>query len=73
MSTDPHDRPVSDGGAPPDARWVLGLERLIFGNRRAVLAIFLLATAFLVWSASRLRIDAGFTKLLPAKCGRMVQ
>ncbi len=67
MSTDPHDRPVSDGGAPPDARWVLGLDRLIFGNRRAVLAIFLLATAFMVWSASRLRIDAGFTKLLPAK------
>ncbi|MEO8198008.1 MAG: hypothetical protein ABI689_14925, partial [Thermoanaerobaculia bacterium] len=67
MSTDSHDRPVSDGGTPPDARWVLGLERLIFGNRRAVIAIFLLATVFMAWSASRLRIDAGFTKLLPTK------
>ncbi len=50
MSTELHERPVSDGGTPPDARWVLGLERLIFGHRRAVLAIFLLASAFMVWS-----------------------
>ena len=36
-------------------------------NRRLVVALFLLVTAFMVWSASRLRIDAGFTKLLPLK------
>ena len=67
MSTDSHEREVSDGGVAPSAPWVLRLERLVFENRRAVLVIFLLLTAFMTWSASRLRIDAGFTKLLPAK------
>lgn len=62
-----HTREVSDGGAAPSAAWIVRLEHLIFGNRRAVLVLFLLATAFMLWSASRLRIDAGFTKLLPAK------
>ena len=43
------------------------LERLIFGHRVAVLILFALATIVMGWSASRLRIDAGFTKLLPLK------
>ncbi|MDX1432901.1 MAG: MMPL family transporter [Gammaproteobacteria bacterium] len=41
------------------------LERLVFGHRRAVIAVFTLVTAFMVWSASGLRVDAGFAKLLP--------
>jgi uncharacterized protein len=32
-----------------------------------VLGLFAVATLFMAWSASRLRIDAGFTKLLPLK------
>jgi predicted RND superfamily exporter protein len=43
------------------------LEGLIFGHRPLVIALFLLATGALGWSASGLRIDAGFAKLLPLK------
>jgi len=43
------------------------LADLVFGHRKAVVAFFLVATAVLGWSATRLRIDAGFTKLLPLK------
>ncbi len=44
-------------------RWI---ESFVFGHRRLVLVLFALATLFMAWSASRLRIDAGFTKLLPS-------
>lgn len=43
------------------------LEHLVFDNRRAVIAAFALATALLAWSATGLRIDAGFFKLLPVQ------
>lgn len=43
------------------------LENLIFGHRRAVIAIFLLVTGFMAYQASHLRIDAGFAKMLPLK------
>ncbi len=43
------------------------LEKLIFGHRRAVIALFLLVTAFMAYKASQLRIDAGFAKMLPLK------
>jgi len=56
------------GATAPDVRSLAyRVERLIFENRRAVLVLFALVTLFMGWSASRLRIDAGFTKLLPAK------
>ncbi len=67
MSSPAHEREFSDGGVAPASPWIQRLEHLVFDNRRAVLVIFLLVTAFMIWSASRLRIDAGFTKLLPAK------
>ena len=41
------------------------LERLIFSRRPWVIGLFLLATAFMGYSASRIGIDAGFSKLLP--------
>jgi uncharacterized protein len=43
------------------------LERLIFGYRPAVIGLFVLATILMGWSASNLRIDAGFAKLLPLR------
>ncbi|HEX9801116.1 MAG TPA: MMPL family transporter [Thermoanaerobaculia bacterium] len=56
------------GATAPDVRSLsYRFERLIFEHRRTVLALFALVTLFMGWSASRLRIDAGFTKLLPAK------
>lgn len=45
-------------------------ERLggaVFGHRRLVIGLFLLATVLLGWAASRLRVDAGFMKQLPLK------
>jgi len=41
------------------------LENLVFRHRPWVIAFFVLTTAFMAWSASQLRVDAGFTKLLP--------
>ncbi|MCK4502971.1 MAG: MMPL family transporter, partial [Desulfuromonadales bacterium] len=41
------------------------LERLIFNHRRIFLGIFLLITLFMATSVTNLRIDAGFSKLLP--------
>jgi len=43
------------------------LEGLIFNNRRWVLAIFTVMTLFMGWSATNLKVDAGFLKLLPLK------
>lgn len=43
------------------------LENLIFGHRRAVIALFVLLTVFMGYQASHLRIDAGFAKMLPLK------
>ena len=43
------------------------LERLVFANRRLVVALFLAITAFMAYQATHLRIDAGFAKLLPLK------
>ena len=41
------------------------LERVVFANRRVLIVAFVVATLFMAFSASRLRIDAGFTKQLP--------
>ena len=41
------------------------LENVIFANRKAVVALFLLLTVFMLWQATHLEIDAGFAKLLP--------
>jgi predicted RND superfamily exporter protein len=47
--------------------FINALEQLIFGNRRTILVIFGLITLFMVTSVANLRIDAGFSKLLPLK------
>lgn len=41
------------------------LENLIFKNRTWVIGFFLAITIFMFYSVSHLRIDAGFSKLLP--------
>jgi predicted RND superfamily exporter protein len=48
-------------------RWTLALERFLFGARPWVIAVFLAITAVMAYSATHLKIDAGFTKLLPLK------
>ncbi|MDX2495955.1 MAG: MMPL family transporter [Desulfuromusa sp.] len=44
-----------------------GLEKLIFNNRPILLGFFILVTLLMAYSATNLRIDAGFSKLLPLK------
>lgn len=41
------------------------VERVIFQNRLVVILVFLLATIFLTYQASLLKLDAGFTKNIP--------
>ena len=43
------------------------MEDLIFKRRSWVIGIFLVLTLFIAYHATQLRIDAGFTKLLPLK------
>lgn len=45
---------------------LIGLcERLVFRHRLLVLILFLLATVFLSYQSSQLKLDAGFTKNIP--------
>ncbi len=41
------------------------IEKLLFSNRLLVLAAFILLTLLMGWFATGLRVDAGFTKLVP--------
>ena len=41
------------------------IEKLLFAHRRLVLVAFVLATLGMGWFAAGLRVDAGFTKLVP--------
>ena len=43
------------------------IDRLVFGRRLVTLAVFVVVTAALAWLATGLRVDAGFTKLLPVE------
>lgn len=43
------------------------LENFIFGARIWIIVIFAALTLLMAWSATNLRIDAGFSKLLPLK------
>jgi len=50
----------------PPGGVVAALERLIFDHRRAVIGVFAVITAFMLYmAATGLRIDTSFTKLLP--------
>jgi len=41
------------------------LENTVFGHRPVVVGLFAVATLFMTWSASHLKVDAGFQKNLP--------
>ena len=43
------------------------IEQLLFARRRLVLAVFALITLAMAWLATGLRVDAGFTKLVPVE------
>ena len=44
---------------------VIALGQTLFGWRRSFLALFVLITLALTWSATQLRVDAGFQKMIP--------
>ena len=48
-------------------KFIQHLEDLIFGHRKLVIALFLLVTAVMGYSLTNLKVDAGFSKLLPLK------
>ena len=54
---------TGEGGHPVAAF----IDRLVFGRRLLTLAIFFVVTVALAWLATGLRVDAGFTKLLPVQ------
>ncbi|MCG8380129.1 MAG: MMPL family transporter [Proteobacteria bacterium] len=41
------------------------IENCLFTKRQWVIALFSLITLFMLWSASNLKVDAGFSKMLP--------
>ncbi len=43
------------------------IEKQIFARRPLIIALFVLFTGFMLFSATQLRVDAGFAKLLPLK------
>lgn len=52
------------------SRSTLLAERLahaVLTHRRALLAVFVVATLLLAWSATALKVDAGFNKMIPLK------
>ena len=55
--------PTSGNGRPAAA----SIDRLVFGRRLVTLAVFVVITMALGWLATGLRVDAGFTKLLPVE------
>lgn len=54
---------VIENTSPTASTW---LERLLFGNRRIVVAICVLVTVLLGWQATRLTLNASFEKSIPS-------
>ena len=48
-----------------DSKIISTLEKTLFSNRRWVMVFFVFVTIFMFSSAMKLKIDAGFSKLLP--------
>jgi len=47
------------------AKIINTLEKILFSNRPWVIVFFVLVTLFMFSSALKLKVDAGFSKLLP--------
>ena len=57
---------MPDASSPPQTSSVTAwIERALFSRRKWVLAAFILITLVMAWMATGLRVDAGFTKLVP--------
>ena len=64
---------AADGNGILDQRsnyaegWVGKAAYLIFSNRKPLLWLFIAITIVLGWSATRLQVSAGFSKMIPLK------
>ena len=50
---------------PPPSKGIPAFADLVFGHRFLLLMFFVVVSGLLFWSASKTRVDAGFTKQLP--------
>tara|TARA_R110002110_G_scaffold96839_2_gene249071 strand:- start:182 stop:2530 length:2349 start_codon:yes stop_codon:yes gene_type:complete len=57
--------PTRAGADPVGRHEEAVLETLIFGRRRLLITLFLIATGIFAWQASKLRPDASFEKMIP--------
>lgn len=48
-----------------DSKIINSLENILFSNRKWVITFFIIVTLFMLSSAMKLKVDAGFSKLLP--------
>lgn len=44
---------------------ILLIENFLFSRRKLVIGLFLIVTVFMSWSVTNLKVDAGFSKMLP--------
>ena len=49
----------------PDSKIIRSMEKILFSNRPWVIGFFVIVTVFMFSSALKLKVDAGFSKLLP--------
>ncbi len=56
---------MSHTGTAKPGPLTLALERIVFGSRPIVLALFALVTLVMLYFAAQLRVDAGFKKQIP--------
>ncbi len=56
---------MTDASSPETSSVAARIERALFSRRKRVLAAFLIVTLAMAWLAAGLRVDAGFTKLVP--------
>ncbi|MBL1142900.1 MAG: RND family transporter [Proteobacteria bacterium] len=49
----------------PDINLIRSIENFLFNRRKFVIIMFVLVTLFMSWSMMHLKVDAGFSKMLP--------
>ncbi len=58
---------VEHTSSSTSSRIITALESLIFSHRRLVILLFVVLTALMFQQATQIKVDAGFSKLLPLK------
>ncbi len=48
-----------------EIKLVSSIENILFNRRKTIIGLFIVVTLFMLWSVSHLKVDAGFSKMLP--------